>query len=409
MAVALPSLRSTIPITPWSPCCFWSAGSSACSKYCRASSIRSGGNPAILLIRACMSLLPLLGGRLTAPFFDRLSELIEHLGRAPAQALDVPVRQGQEPHVALGNDRGVALPLRQHTHLAEEVPGSEIGDVIAVARHLGLPVLDHEQVVRVVALVDEVLAARHLELVDPNGELAPRVVGQRGEERYRLQAFSVHVPPSLCIAPRDSPRSPSGVYAPTGAAVEPDDTFSRSACLEVPARQGIDCRRASPKRRTEPRDQEVVMRKVLVAAGVASAVIAIGAMSAGASGGHRSPLQVKVPGEDRFAPFAVTIHTGDSVQWKNNDTDDHTVVSDDTFNTAGNRGVNRLLPSGGTVTLRFTHPGTFVYYCRFHAHLDGASQPVAPGPEGGIQDSNGNFGTPMSGEVTVLPGKRSGH
>jgi len=151
------------------------------------------------------------------------------------------------------------------------------------------------------------------------------------------------------------------------------------------------------------------MRKVLVAASVASAVIAIGAMSAGASGGHRSPLQVKVPGEDRFAPFAVTIHTGDSVQWKNNDTDDHTVVSDDTFNTAGNRGVNRLLPSGGTVTLRFTHPGTFVYYCRFHAHLDGASQPVAPGPEGGIQDSNGNFGTPMSGEVTVLPGKRSGH
>ena len=43
------------------------------------------------------------------------------------------------------------------------------------------------------------------------------------------------------------------------------------------------------------------MRKVLVAAGVASAIIAIGAMSAGASGGHRSPLQVKVPGEDRFA------------------------------------------------------------------------------------------------------------
>ena len=38
---------------------------------------------------------------------------------------------------------------------------------------------------------------------------------------------------------------------------------------------------------------------------------------------------------------------------------------------------------------------------RFHAHLDAYHQPVAPGPEGGIQDSNGNFGTPMMGVVTV--------
>ena len=88
----------------------------------------------------------------------------------------------------------------------------------------------------------------------------------------------------------------------------------------------------------------------------------------------------------------------------NNDEDDHTVVSDDAFNTAGNKGVNRLLPAdGGTVVLQFTHPGTFVYYCRFHAHLDSFNQPVAPGPEGGIQDANGNFGTPMMGVITVLP------
>ena len=30
-------------------------------------------------------------------------------------------------------------------------------------------------------------------------------------------------------------------------------------------------------------------------------------------------------------------------------------------------------------------------------------QPIAPGPDGGIQDTNGNYGTPMSGVVTVLP------
>lgn len=121
--------------------------------------------------------------------------------------------------------------------------------------------------------------------------------------------------------------------------------------------------------------------------------------------------QVIVPGEDRFTPFAQTIHTGDGVQWINTDTDDHTVVSDDAFNTAGHRGVNVLLPgtdsnggNPGTITLYFNHPGTFVYYCRFHSHLDDDHQPVAPGPDGGIQDANGNYGTPMMGIITVVPG-----
>jgi plastocyanin len=122
--------------------------------------------------------------------------------------------------------------------------------------------------------------------------------------------------------------------------------------------------------------------------------------------------QVIVPGEDRFSPFAITIRSGQSVQWVNLDTDDHTVVSNDFFNTAGHNGTNVLLKGTdsnggvpGTFTLHFSHPGTFVYYCRFHAHLDNFHQPVAPGPDGGIQDQNGNFGTPMNGIITVLPGQ----
>ena len=116
---------------------------------------------------------------------------------------------------------------------------------------------------------------------------------------------------------------------------------------------------------------------------------------------------VNIPGEDRFAPFAVTVRVGDKVQWVNGDTDDHTVVADDAFTTAGHDDVNHLIPGtastggAGRFSLVFNHPGTFVYYCRFHAHLDAYHQPVAPGPEGGIQDSNGNFGTPMMGIVTV--------
>jgi plastocyanin len=142
---------------------------------------------------------------------------------------------------------------------------------------------------------------------------------------------------------------------------------------------------------------------------LALAVGLLGPAAPGFAAPARPTVQVVVPGEDRFAPFAVTIRAGQSVEWINRDTDDHTVVSDDAFNTDGHRKTDHLLPGTdsnqgrpGRFTLRFEKPGTFVYYCRFHAHLDGDNQPVAPGPQGGIQDANGNFGTPMMGVVTVL-------
>jgi plastocyanin len=118
--------------------------------------------------------------------------------------------------------------------------------------------------------------------------------------------------------------------------------------------------------------------------------------------------QVVIPEEDRFDPFTLTIRSGDVVEWVNRDTDDHSVVTN--FTTAGHKDVNHVLPgtdiTGGTPStfrLRFRHPGTFVYFCRLHAHLDNFHQPVAPGPDGGIQDQNNNFGTPMMGVITVLP------
>jgi plastocyanin len=124
----------------------------------------------------------------------------------------------------------------------------------------------------------------------------------------------------------------------------------------------------------------------------------------------RAHLQEIIPGEDRFTPFAQTIHAGDSVKWINMDTDDHSIVSDDAFNTSGHQGLNVVLKGTdnnngkpGVYTLRFPLPGTFVYYCRFHAHLDADHQPVAPGPDDGIQSPDGNFGTPMMGVITVLP------
>ena len=130
----------------------------------------------------------------------------------------------------------------------------------------------------------------------------------------------------------------------------------------------------------------------------------------GALADRSSVHVVNVPEEDRFDPFALVIRAGDQVRWVNNDGDDHTIVSDDFFTTTNNQGKNILLPgtesnggNPGVVTLSFKKAGVFVYYCRFHAHLDEAHQPVAPGPDGGIQDAHGNFGTPMSGVIVVLP------
>jgi len=145
------------------------------------------------------------------------------------------------------------------------------------------------------------------------------------------------------------------------------------------------------------------VRKLLPVLIVAAALIPMGVVTAGAAHRDGSVRRVNIPEEDRFAPFAVTIHVGGAVKWFNGDEDDHFVVSDDAFNTAGHKGTDHLLQPGATFALRFNHPGVFVYYCRLHAYLDSFNQPVAPGPDGGIQDQNGNYGTPMSGVITVLP------
>jgi plastocyanin len=129
----------------------------------------------------------------------------------------------------------------------------------------------------------------------------------------------------------------------------------------------------------------------------------ISTLAAAQSKTFTAARQIIVPDEDRFTPFAITIRVGQTVEWVNNDTDDHTVVSNDAFNTAGHRGAKALLKAnGGTLRLTFNHPGVFPFYCAFHSQLDADNQPIAPGPDGGIQDPNGNFGTPMNGVITVI-------
>ena len=136
---------------------------------------------------------------------------------------------------------------------------------------------------------------------------------------------------------------------------------------------------------------------------------------------------VAVPEEDRFTPFALQVRVGDTVEWVNNDSDDHTVVSDDAINTAGPQNINVVIPGTGAspasepFRITFHDAGVWVYYCRFHSQIDDEfHQPFAPGPDGGIQtdkdpvlcDPAGsdhcNFGTPMMGIITILPRRHHG-
>ena len=117
---------------------------------------------------------------------------------------------------------------------------------------------------------------------------------------------------------------------------------------------------------------------------------------------QQATTKITIPGDDRFVPFAVTVKVGTKVEWVNKDTEGHYLVSNNKFNTAGHRGVNMLIPAGGKVSLVFNQVGVFPFYCSLHSMLDADHQPKAPGPAGGIQDQNGNYGTPMNGVVTVI-------
>src|SRR5436305_11004947 len=97
---------------------------------------------------------------------------------------------------------------------------------------------------------------------------------------------------------------------------------------------------------TTQRKQEVTMSiRPFAAVPVVLVLLSIFGLIAGggAAQGRRHHRMVVVPQEDRFQPFAITIRAGDTVDWVNMDTDDHTVVSDDAFDTADHHGVDVLL------------------------------------------------------------------
>jgi plastocyanin len=68
---------------------------------------------------------------------------------------------------------------------------------------------------------------------------------------------------------------------------------------------------------------------------------------------------------DAFAPPTITIHTGDTVRWINDDDDAHTVTAiDGSFDSKG-------IDTNGSWTHTFTKPGTYKYFCELHPFMKG--------------------------------------
>jgi plastocyanin len=68
---------------------------------------------------------------------------------------------------------------------------------------------------------------------------------------------------------------------------------------------------------------------------------------------------------DAYTPVTVTVHTGDTVRWTNDDDDAHTVTATDgSFDSKG-------IDSNGSWTYTFTKAGTYKYFCELHPFMKG--------------------------------------
>lgn len=64
-----------------------------------------------------------------------------------------------------------------------------------------------------------------------------------------------------------------------------------------------------------------------------------------------------------YSPKTISVNAGDSIEFVNQDTAAHTATADDSSFDTG------TLNKGDKSTIKFDKPGTYSYYCRFHAFM----------------------------------------
>jgi plastocyanin len=101
----------------------------------------------------------------------------------------------------------------------------------------------------------------------------------------------------------------------------------------------------------------------VLVAGILAASYANGAGQKAASGA--TGTQVKID-NFTFAPVALTIPVGTTVQWVNHDDIPHTVVSDDKSTIK-----SKVLDTDEQFSYTFTKAGTYSYFCSIHPKMTG--------------------------------------
>lgn len=107
-------------------------------------------------------------------------------------------------------------------------------------------------------------------------------------------------------------------------------------------------------------------RNMVMLAGTVIGFAILGALGCGSNSPNSSPAPSNVPpntvvmGSSSFNPATLTVASGTTVTWRNDDSDVHTSTSD---NTGWNTGDMR---SGVSSTTVFNTAGTFRYHCLYH-------------------------------------------
>jgi len=101
-----------------------------------------------------------------------------------------------------------------------------------------------------------------------------------------------------------------------------------------------------------------------IATALAVAMLAVAAAFPGASAQAAGP-EVDID-QFTFTPQHVTVKTGTTVTWINDDDVPHTVASSTKFFKS------KALDTKDKFSFTFTTPGTYEYFCSLHLHMTGA-------------------------------------
>lgn len=99
---------------------------------------------------------------------------------------------------------------------------------------------------------------------------------------------------------------------------------------------------------------------------------------------------VTIP-SDRFTPAVTESVSGGTVTFHNADADAHTVTS----LPGASVKFDLVIQPGATRTLTLSNPGTYRFFCRFHAHYDPKTDQIAANPKADHPDE------PMAGVILV--------